>query len=204
MTSQRIRLGVDIDGVLSNFTHGVWPYICQATGKQLAYQDPSGWVNWAPFTEDEFLAGFRLAREQEDFWANLRSYADNVAALHSFLYTYGGGYASVVYVTSRPEAIIGPSVIAQTTRWLGKYTLLPAWTAVTVVTNPDYKPAVARALGLTAWVDDHLSTVLDGIRDGQHAYLLDRPWNGESEGRPAMIKDRVVDSLAEFLEKVAK
>jgi hypothetical protein len=158
-------------------------------------------VNWAPFTEDEFLKGFKLAREQRDFWANLSSYAENVMAIQSFLFSLDRGYGSVVYVTSRPEAINGPTVIAQTTRWLKERAILPDWATVTVVTNPEYKPAVARALGLTAWIDDHLPTVLDGLREGQHVYLLDRPWNGESEGRPAMIRDRVVGSLAEFLEK---
>ena len=199
-----MRIGVDLDGVVAQFARGLWSILNETTGRDVPYTDPVGWADWSPFTENEFDVAFKRARETPGFWLNLKPYHENVIPLRNFLIVEQD-WCDVFYVTSRVETASNcSSILAQTNEWLREHVLLRRHTSVAVVTNPQYKPAMMRALGVRMWIDDNLSTVLDGIADGQHAYLLSRPWNGLSEGRPttAAMRESTVDTLAEFLDRV--
>jgi 5' nucleotidase, deoxy (Pyrimidine), cytosolic type C protein (NT5C) len=213
--NEQVRIAVDIDGVLSNFTKAFKHEVNSMFSGRLYLAD-----DWEPHTWSWTDSGI-LTKEQEDlvwkhiiasddFWMKMSPYDENVEALYHFLNkaNFSNVPVSVFYITSR-AVTTGTSVLKQTRLWLEQFQLHRYNTAILPVVHGNNsgglppKRALVEILGLDAMIDDYGPTVRDlGVK----GWLLDRPWNRDrsfieiaAAGKVGGLQ--VVDSLEEFLRK---
>jgi len=194
-----MRISVDLDGVVANFTARViesanklWP------GKLSLDFEPNDWNYTGFLTKEEFTDIWHDIRGSQNFWVDSPPYISNLMQLDSFLKC---NITDVFFVTSRAETA-GDSVQKQTYNWFLKHGVDIAnqcdmnYSAIIPVKLAEKKINVMEALGIQASVDDYGPTVEACNKLPNHkAYLLDRPWNQE-------YNQPRVYSLAEFFKIV--
>lgn len=208
---EQIRLGIDIDGVLANFTLAFAQAVNTMYGDKIHLAEDFephtwSWVDSGVVTKEQENRAWEHIKAQEDFWLAMKPYAENVKALEMFLnrVNFAAMPVSIFYITSRvPTA--GMSVLKQTRLWLEAFQLHRYYTAIFPVVHSNNsgglppKLAIVEALGLNAMIDDYLPTVKSLGRKG---WLLDRPWNrADRESWDWEVPLQVVSSLEEFLSK---
>jgi 5' nucleotidase, deoxy (Pyrimidine), cytosolic type C protein (NT5C) len=194
-----LKLGVDIDGILGNFTESFKNIAYDMfPGKIAEDYVPTRW-DWSDsgLTPEDINAVWENLKDVENFWMHEEPYHENVSAMQRFLNTMPE--SNVYYITSRIPTRKGQSVLTQTQNWLDSWHLLRRNTSVLVVAHNSQDPTLTppknllvEALGIDELIDDYLPTVRS---IGMRGVLLDRPWNREH--RP--ISMSVVSSLNEFL-----
>lgn len=189
-----LRFGVDVDGVLANFTYEVariseqlWP------GRLPPDYEPSDWYYTDVFSKADWREIWKQINLTWNFWLKMKAYPSNAGALRYFMYTQA---AELYYVTSRAKTE-GTSVLTQTAVWLETRLLGGSNSAVIPVPHSGNKKAVIEALELPFFLDDYDQTVRH-LQDvpGLKAYVLDRPWNRAATDLPRVF------SVEEYLNIV--
>lgn len=204
----KIAIGVDIDGVLANFSLAYGELLIEVSGKDLL---PQGWrtnPEWPTTWYWEREAGYSKEVEKDvwenhilknrSFWQDLEplEWAPETVRQLNRLSVKGH---NVYYITQR----IGDGAKLQTERWL--YELGSCYPTVCLVSNHLEKSPIIRALGLNFYIDDKAETVVDVsqlVVPGEntfHLFVKDAPYNRVQY--PAG-KVKVVGSVKEALETV--
>jgi 5'(3')-deoxyribonucleotidase len=192
-------IGIDIDGVLAKFTpvfidsvNAVFP------NKKISRSfEPNDWEFSEILTTDEFRPVWQDLLNKKDVWNTLDVYRDNFKSLEKFVHSQHNDF-DIYYLTARCDTG-GGSAFSQTSSWLLDKELLMYNSSLVVVRSPGDKPAVAKALGITAMIDDHLPTSIALSKVlGQGSCLHNRSWNANN--RPSDLM--VVENLEQFLNLV--
>ena len=184
-----MRISVDLDGVLANFTGAVvgianrlWP------DKKLPDTfEPDNWGYAGALTPQEFSAVWDEILATKDFWRRLSPYPENVQALRRFIRQEVG--VDIFYVTSRVATKTGDTLLRQCEAWLFDHELGYGVCSASIlpVSNPAKKIEVMDALGIEMSIDDyHKNAISTASLPGHQTFLLNRPWN---------IKETVPDNV---------
>lgn len=148
--SRKLALGIDLDGVMADFTSGYVRKLVEVCGKDLlGDQEPPCWY-WPKevgYTEEEDAAAWKSIKNDRKFWATLRPTLQAVQALNILGNAYMEGH-SVYFLTDRP----GINTHHQSMAWLmnNGYGAFPQ-----VLVTADKGP-VAKGLKLTHLIDDKI------------------------------------------------
>jgi hypothetical protein len=179
-----MKISVDIDGVLADFTSA---YAAVANrlypGKVPAGYQPSAW-DWPIITPEEDKLIWQAIDNTEDFWMGVQPHRENVRDLQDFIWTPATEGVEVYFVTSR-ESTVGHPVLHQTQHWLNSQGLIAPHTAAIPVNGSMGKVRTFAAVGIQFSIDDRDKNVMAclatagpaGKIPGHKAYLLDRAWN---------------------------
>ena len=189
-----IRLGIDLDGVLCDFSQEVTKMANRLFGKQLAPNFlPQNW-SWSDvMTADQWTAIWNELMAVEDFWVHL-SELPGVRDLHSFLAKNND--AQVYFITSRADSA-GMSTLVQTTQWLEQRNLWPRVDrSIVIVTNAADKWKHIKALEIPWFLDDYLPTIvqIQSICESTCGVVFDAPYNQDDRKIPRVY------SVAEYLQ----
>lgn len=196
-----IKLGIDIDGVLANFTEaalevmdGLWP------GRVPADYVQTTW-DWSDIgiTSDDMKQLWATITNAPNFWHYVHSYGDNVEDLWAYAWNHTKD-REIYFVTARARTA-GDSLLSQTAQWLTSRGLITPGASIIPMARGKSKSQIFDAIGIDVSIDDYDVNVRESIalaKNGHEAYLLDQPWN-----RSAHDLDHVrLHSIKEFLEKV--
>lgn len=182
MTDTKIRIGLDIDGVLAAFHQD---FIAACGG------NPDDWKKWEQYPF-EFCPVNRTKEEIEDVWQKLHFNKDfwlGIKPAHGSSITRVAEISHklpIYFITHRPK-----SVFSVTAEWLVAQGIEP--TGLLFVKD---KRRVCSGLHISAYLDDFGEVVDEFDGYSMKAYLIDRPWNRDLKGY------RRVTSVGEFLDKV--
>lgn len=176
-------IGVDVDGILADFSAGYAKVLIKTSGRDLfpcKPYDPPCWY-WAEplgYTKEEDTVALDWVKQSENFWQNLEPYADAGSVIDRLWKLQALGH-DVYFITNRP----GINSKRQTERWIWERTavLMPAPTVLV----SEHKGMSAAALELTHYIDDKPSNCTDVIKHRglkTLVYLMDRSWNAEGAG----------------------
>jgi len=190
---QPLRIGIDIDGVLSR---GFYSEAARILGKPDGWQ-PDSWdfrMQWDDLGKllDQIFA-------VEDLWLNSPAKEENCNALWRFLIEHSNE-VEVFYITARRACAGHFSLQRQTRLWLDRHDLYYSNCTLIVAGEKTSKKGLIEQLGIRMFLDDHLKQVLE-IRAAPacEVFLLDQPYN---RPRPGSIP--VVRNVTEYLEEVEK
>jgi len=191
-----IRLGIDIDGVICDFSREVSKMANRLFNKQLPLGYlPKNW-NWSDvLTAEEWKAIWKELMATEDFWLHLIE-LPGARELHSFLAKNND--TQVYFITSRAQSV-GQSTLMQTTQWLERRGLWPRFDRSTViVTEASEKWKYLKALEIPWYLDDYLPTIVQvqSICEGTRGVVFDAPYNQDGRGIPRFY------SVAAYLQQV--
>jgi len=127
-----LRLGIDLDGVVADFSSGWMARYNQQFGGELTHDDVVEWDAPIALTHfenmDEFWGWFSTAGHQgRSVFAELDPYEGALDALHRF---HSRGH-QVIILTTKPDFAVG-----DTYQWLSQSTLRPRLTATSISTTP--------------------------------------------------------------------
>lgn len=199
---QPVIVGVDIDGVLADYTSGLAKKLYQATGKALAppgYQ-PACWewpTNDLGYTTAEYAEAQRLQDEDTAFWRELGILPGVYGFLRALDYRVGRGVDEVYFMTVRG----GVAAKTQTERWLSDYGFFKP----TVLIARGDKGSLAKGLGLTHFLDDRPKNVLDVLHASPKtkAYLLGCKHNALEQFTTMKAGATVIEKLSQFSDVFA-
>lgn len=142
------RIGLDIDGVLADFTRHIQEYLGRDT------------VNKATHWNDPFIRdNFGKIAKDEQFWATIPPLISPTDVQ----------FEPAAYITARS---ISKEV---TQKWLDENGFPKA--PLICVGHDESKIKVARDLKLDAFVDDKFENFVELTKDGLFTYLMDAPYN---------------------------
>lgn len=199
-----MRIGFDIDGVLSNFIKAYQALFVSVTGRDLfepndVLEPPCwDWPQLRGYTDEEVAKVWAIIKSDPEFWVRLDE-TEHMKSLRGVAETLLAH--DVYFVTDRP----GIRTKTQTEDWL----LFKSGCFNPTVLVSAQKGLCAKALKLDCYIDDKLENVWDvqqatTPRDAAgnvigppatRTYLLDRGYN-----QHGLANCRRVKSLAEFLE----
>jgi hypothetical protein len=188
---RRERLGLDCDGVLSNFAVYTLARINRDMGLTLRVND------WRPIVEDSAIARqvgaavFRMM-EEDALWAGLPPYpatARRIAALRERYDIY-----VVTAISDRFAAVRG--------EWLARYGVVHE--GLICVPQAEDKVQVARDLDLVAFVDDLAPVAALLAESGVDSYLVRRPWNADIAVNGGVKRGRWDQILSWLLKRPAR
>ena len=187
------KLGFDIDGVLADFDGAMQALALHVTGRNL-FQDAgtrtlSSWSASAKafgYTRHEIDAVW-TATKNPKFWAAIKPLPDTSILAEALVDI--GSLSDIYFITARQ------SNKQLTEAWLVTYLALYHPTVLCTT----QKGLAAKALGLTAFVDDKLEFALDVRLESPttRVYLVDRPYNAYA---PIDGIQRIT-SLSEMLDR---
>ncbi len=170
-----MRIGCDVDGVLSDFNRAFIERATLVTRRDLFPPRPfeittCDYPESYGYSHKEVSAVWDDIKRDPAFWSSLSAYVgafDAVCLLRLRECTYGD---EVYFITARP----GYRPKFQTELWLRGNSGDPTWTP-TVLISAD-KAGCVSALKLDKYIDDRIENVVatSGICK---TYLMDRPWN---------------------------
>ena len=193
---KNIRFGIDLDGVLGDFTsevvavaNSLWP------GKMPPGYKPDNWDYQGVLTKEEWNQVWGVLIDTENLWLKEEELS-GARELQQFLKEYP--FSEVYFVTARAETK-GMSVLMQSTRWLEERGLWPRWdrSFVIPVKHANEKIKILNDLMIPFFLDDHAPTIqaLQALPNMRGAYLLD-----ELHNRYASLPR--VTSVTEYLDIV--
>lgn len=216
------KIGIDVDGVLANFSFAYMHLIIRLTGKNLFpetdWKNPSCW-DWdlvAGYTKEERKLAFASIAESNSFNISLEPFHENVTPLrHNMKYLIDNH--DVYFVTNRG----GRTAKTQTEEWLRRY-VAPRGNygeCTAIITGHRVKGLICRALQLDAYIDDNYDNVMDCMIESPttNTYLLNKSYNAQPPEEDttdrgehlvrlyrdvrARIELNRVDSIEKFLER---
>ena len=211
-----MRFGIDLDGVIANFTgriieitNSIWP------GRLRPDFVPDNWDYVGTFTKEEWNEVWARVKATPFFWQGAGS-LPGMEDLQNFLLQRSGEYAGKVipsyslggrgtrdeiyFITAR-LATVGESPLVQSSNWLATYGCWPrdGYSTVIPVAEAKHKKQLFEGLGLKLMLDDYAPTVAElNEIEGMHAYVLDQPWNRYATELPRVY------SVAEYLDTIKK
>lgn len=193
------KIGVDIDGVLCDFT-GKFASILRDKFHIPLPKDfqPTDW-HWknANVSKDTISKAWEIIDSTPYFWESLAPLPD-VISMALFFHEYVDKHCEIYFITARREGA-GRGTREQTERWLREYLANPKQALnIIPVTKGELKKHVIHAMGIDHFIDDHAPTIKEATSVSTcDSYLLHKPWNSsEQEGL------KVVKSLSDFLNNI--
>lgn len=179
------RLGIDLDGVVARFDQAYARLIMRETGHFIDIENPEWPEEWywdrallnKHYDKKEAKRLENLIWDRDikvtPFWGGLGEYPGTFEAMDRLRLSIFAG-VDAYFITSRP----GHLAKFYTEMWLG----LHGMRNPTVLIAHDKGPVIA-GLELDAFVDDKPENILDAVkaRPKIRAYLIDRPYNRDSE-----------------------
>lgn len=171
-----MRVGIDVDGILSNFTQRFAELLITVTERKLI--DPATVVpvvwNWPQhygYTEEEVARVWTVVKADTVFWASL----DALPGADDFLKRLDESQHEVYFITDRPG--IGPQV--QTQYWLAQH----GYWGPNVIISRKGKGVVCDALSLEVYIDDKSENLSDCWQKSPSTLLftLDYPYNKDGQ-----------------------
>lgn len=190
----KLRLGVDVDGILADFNI---PYKALIEKNHPSIKLPDIGDSYPNTWNYERAAGllsadvselWRQIKTDDRFWLTIPPYTETDEAMGRLEDLENCG-ADIYFITSR----VGDTAKYQTEQWLDFHGFFEP----TVLISSE-KGMCCRALNLTHYIDDKNENCTD-VRDtapGTAVTMLKRPWNTPQEGVP------VVNSVIDWLESV--
>lgn len=196
-----MKLAIDLDGCLANFTHAFGDLLIEHTDENLLGERwkedpafPSTW-NWhlaAGYTDAQSERAWRHVTTSDKFWLTLKPLDGAVGSLKQLnrLSKYGH---DVYFITHR----VGRKAKWQTEEWLETHGMEHP----TVILSGNKVPILA-GIDADFFIDDKLQTVTDAVAQfggGMTVMLKDAPYN--REGRPdGLIAVPSVEDALKHLE----
>lgn len=178
------KVGVDVDGVLANYTKGYAKLAWEIT-KKLAPLAPSHWLDLGDLTEgDDRLVWETINRTF--FWQNLES-LPFTGSLPSLCVRH-----RVYFVTTRPENS-ARQIQEQTAAWLNNHGVLYP----SVIIAPSNKKDILNALDLDYYIDDKPEN-LEGLKPTIRTYLPRRTYNGRGSSEEGVSKPYTYTEVIDF------
>jgi uncharacterized HAD superfamily protein len=183
------RIGIDIDGVLANFNQRYARVMYDAFGVDSPERngaDPKDW-NWhyaAGLTPVQEAACYQIM-ETAGHWQSLQPLFDDYTKglIQGLVITQ-----DVYFITSRPADWY---VKRQTERWLQEKLHIHTRPVTCLITHD--KPAVAKALDLTHFIEDKPSTLL-AMPNGVTSFLIAHAYN-EGIYPSTIFRGTLLDSI---------
>lgn len=185
-----IILGVDIDGILSNFNEAYMSLMVKVGGRDLFEPKPFNIFTWhypeaIGYSDPEVKEAWKSITANIGFWSGLRPYEGVAEFLQKIK-----AEPNLYFITSR----VGVTAKRQTELWLSRqcHGLHPT------ILISSHKALCCKALGITHYIDDNIENCED-VRDNApdtKCYMMERTWNKPVDEVP------IVKSLQEFLEIV--
>lgn len=172
-----LRIGFDIDGVLSNFDTAYEALFVEVTGRNdfapYAIQEgPLSW-NWPTdfygYTVEDTKEVWRRIKASNSFWFE-RPPMPEFDAFRKWFKDPVNRQHEIYFITARP----GVNTKLQTENWFALHLDI-----VPTVLISDQKGMVCKALDINYYVDDKAENILDvGLKSpGTAAYLIDKAYN---------------------------
>ena len=206
---KRIRIGIDLDGVLVDFSSEFYKMARKMYGDRMPVgikqSEIRAWSfhDWYPITKEEEREVFQALAKVENFWFTPKPLdMDALDALRALVSEHRD-QVDIYFITNR-LVTEGETVLNQTIAWLQKFD----WNAPQVMVTKD-KGKMAKVLELDYFIDDNLDNVEDvysnyasyPIGGGERCkvYTLDYLYN-----RGGVYADRIkrVKSLFEFIADI--
>jgi 5'(3')-deoxyribonucleotidase len=173
-----MRIGIDVDGVLANFTKGYAKVIRELSGRDLLTDEmiarPPSWY-WdrdAGYTKAEENAAWDFINDSPNFWSDLSPFPDAIKAISKLGFEH-----DVYFITTRT----GQQPKHQTEEFLvDQIPYLP-----TVLISPNKGP-VALGLGLDLFIDDRDKNIIEVAQASPKTMccVLDYPYNQDLPDLP--------------------
>lgn len=188
-----IRIGMDVDGVLADFSSAFATLIRQQTGID-AKHGPEGPPSWhwhreAGVTKSQENKLWETIKLSHTFWVSLKPLPGAYEVLRMLDALQGYYKAQTYFITARP----GDWAHEQTKRWLRTWGM--ADPQVLIAKSPEEKALVARGLGLDCVVDDRLENVNACVEAKVQAFLVNRPYNQGNLFNPGKRVAHPMDAL---------
>lgn len=176
-TSRPQRLGVDIDGVLADFTYPVAALASQMFGLQVSgYATHWNWMRDYGVVDERERELWAYLTSHPEWWQSLPTLPGAADALDRLCALHESGLADVYFITTRP----GPGVKLATETWLREH----GFDRATVCIAGDKGP-IAAGLKLDFFIDDRPENCYSvaGMgassrpHDVQRIFIPERPWN---------------------------
>lgn len=193
-----MKIGVDIDDVVADFVNPLLKFFEKETGRITLYEDVFSYKFeevWK-ISRDEAIAVVRNFYRSKEF-DTLAIIDGALSALERLSQKH-----EIVFVTSRHN-----EAKLKTPDWLTRnFPFLNA----RVIYAGEYqhsdnekvtKAGICLREGIGVIIEDNAGYALDCARNGVKSYLIERPWNRDSENHENMLK---VKRWAEILEDIEK
>lgn len=203
--SKTYRLGIDIDGVLADFTKDYIRVLEAVSGKTCTLQageEPPCWhfETAVGFDKEDVTKAWGEIKEDPVFWVNLSPTMEAIPALQSLKGAYAAGH-DVYFITNR----MGIAPHMQTMVWL----MSKGFPAPTVLLSPEInrvsmKGALAKGLQLTHFIDDkpgNVEAVKDQLPECTVA-LLSKRYNEPEQFELKLKGIIVVKTVLEFFQLI--
>lgn len=179
-----MRIGIDIDGVLSDFNSRYIDLIIKTSGRDLFPPAPFDIPTWYypelyKYSTDEIEKVWATIKNSKSFWLDLPMYPDTETSMFYLRKQWVKGN-DIYFITSRP----GATSKSQTEQWLkniDEYGGMGIPNPTVLISSA--KGLCAKALDLDYYIDDRWENCCDVIRESPRTmtYLLDRSWNRNRE-----------------------
>lgn len=149
---RRLKLGVDVDGVVANF-NAAYRKVCQELFGGTYDEEPTCWGygNWG-LTAEQHSWAWQKIKSTLDFYAWL----EPLECMRGFNMERFADSHDLFFITTRP-ATAGASITKQTAFWLQSFLRVPFQTVLVTKNKGEY----ARVLKLDAFIDDKPENLVD-------------------------------------------
>lgn len=195
-------IGVDVDGVLADFTNGYIRECVKHCGVDRFPPRPFDLPTWHfpqhyGYTQEEVDRVWDRIRGDAYFWMSLDPYPDTRVSLLRLDQLFDDH--DIMFITNRE----GVFARRQTCAWLAAHGF--AWPTVMIAKHVEDKVELVRQYALDVYIDDRWETAVGVAQTPTRSYLLSREWNlraADRTGDTAALGIIEVTSMKAFLDDV--